>query len=87
MNLALGDIGGAALVVSQFTLYGDVTRGNRPSFVGAAPPDQGAALVEQMAVELERLGIPVGRGRFGAHMRVALVNDGPVTIWIESPGS
>ncbi len=86
MNLALTDVGGQALVVSQFTLYGDVTRGNRPSFVEAAPPDQGERLVEQVAAELERLGIAVGRGRFGAHMRVALVNDGPVTIWIETPG-
>ena len=85
MNLALTDVGGAALVVSQFTLYGDVTRGNRPSFVGAAPPEQGAQLVERVAAELEGMGIPVGRGRFGAHMRVALVNDGPVTIWIEVP--
>lgn len=85
MNLALTDVGGAALVVSQFTLYGDVTRGNRPSFVGAAPPEQGAQLVERVAAELENMGIPVGRGRFGAHMRVALVNDGPVTIWIETP--
>lgn len=85
MNLALTDVGGQALVVSQFTLYGDVTRGNRPSFVEAAPPDQGERLVEQVAAELERLGIAVGRGRFGAHMQVALINDGPVTIWIETP--
>jgi D-tyrosyl-tRNA(Tyr) deacylase len=85
MNLSLADIGGQVLVVSQFTLYGDVTRGNRPSFVGAASPEQGERLVEQVAVELERLGVTVGRGRFGAHMRVALVNDGPVTIWVETP--
>lgn len=85
MNLALVDVGGRALVVSQFTLYGDVTRGNRPSFVDAAPPEHGERLVERVAVELESQGIAVGRGRFGAHMRVALVNDGPVTIWIETP--
>jgi D-tyrosyl-tRNA(Tyr) deacylase len=84
MNLALGDVGGAVLAVSQFTLYADASRGNRPSFTAAAPPEQGARLVEAFAAELERLGVPVSRGRFGAHMQVELVNDGPVTILLES---
>jgi D-tyrosyl-tRNA(Tyr) deacylase len=84
MNLALSDVGGEALVVSQFTLYGDVSKGNRPSFVGAAEPGHGERLVEEVARGLEQLGIAVTRGRFGAHMQVELVNDGPVTIWIET---
>jgi D-tyrosyl-tRNA(Tyr) deacylase len=84
MNLALADVGGEAMVVSQFTLYGDVSRGNRPSFVGAAEPGHGERLVESVACGLEELGIAVARGRFGAHMQVELVNDGPVTIWIET---
>jgi D-aminoacyl-tRNA deacylase len=84
MNLAVADVGGEVLVVSQFTLYGDVSRGNRPSFVGAAEPVAGERLVEAVAAELEALGVPVARGRFGAHMQVELVNDGPVTIWIET---
>jgi D-aminoacyl-tRNA deacylase len=87
MNRSLTDLGGEALVVSQFTLYADATRGNRPGFVGAAPPDEGARLVEAFAAELERLGVPVARGRFGAHMQVELTNDGPVTIWLESPAA
>jgi D-aminoacyl-tRNA deacylase len=85
MNRSLTDVAGEALVVSQFTLYADASRGNRPGFVDAAPPDEGAWLVEAFAGELERLGVPVARGRFGAHMQVELVNDGPVTIWLESP--
>jgi D-tyrosyl-tRNA(Tyr) deacylase len=84
MNLALADVGGEAIVVSQFTLYGDVSRGNRPSFVGAAEPGHGERLVEAVAGGLEQLGLGVARGRFGAHMQVELVNDGPVTIWIET---
>ena len=84
MNLALADVGGEAMVVSQFTLYGDVSKGNRPSFVGAAEPAHGERLVEAVAVGMEELGIAVARGRFGAHMNVELVNDGPVTIWIET---
>jgi D-aminoacyl-tRNA deacylase len=86
MNRSLLDVGGEALVVSQFTLYADVRRGNRPGFTEAAPPDVGEPLVAAFADELRRLGIPVATGRFGAHMHVALVNDGPVTIWVESPG-
>jgi D-tyrosyl-tRNA(Tyr) deacylase len=86
MNRSLLDVGGEALVVSQFTLYADVRRGNRPGFTEAAPPDVGERLVAAFAAELEALGVPVATGRFGAHMQVALVNDGPVTIWVESPG-
>jgi D-aminoacyl-tRNA deacylase len=83
-NLSLQDIGGSALVVSQFTLYADTRKGKRPSFLGAAPPDQAAALVEIFGRHLEATGIPVGYGVFGAHMHVALVNDGPVTIMLDS---
>jgi D-tyrosyl-tRNA(Tyr) deacylase len=83
MNRSLLDVGGEALVVSQFTLYADVTRGNRPGFTAAAPPEVGARLVDEFAAELRRLGVPVATGRFGAHMHVHLVNDGPVTIWLD----
>jgi D-tyrosyl-tRNA(Tyr) deacylase len=85
MNRSVLDTGGAVLAVSQFTLYGDVSRGNRPGFTAAAPPDEADALVGGFAAALRDLGVPVQQGRFGAHMRVALVNDGPVTIWLESP--
>jgi D-tyrosyl-tRNA(Tyr) deacylase len=85
MNRSLLDTGGEVLAVSQFTLYGDASRGNRPGFTGAAPPDQAEALVERFAAALRELGVPVKQGVFGAHMHVALVNDGPVTIWLESP--
>ncbi|KAF0675374.1 D-aminoacyl-tRNA deacylase [Profundibacterium mesophilum] len=84
MNLSLAQTGGRALVVSQFTLAADTSRGNRPGFSAAAPPDEGRALYEGFADALERSGIETGRGRFGADMQVSLVNDGPVTIWIES---
>ena len=83
MNRSLVDVGGAALVVSQFTLYADVRKGRRPSFVAAAPPEVAAPLVERVAAELGRRGIDVATGRFGARMEVALVNDGPVTILVE----
>ena len=73
-------VGGAALVVSQFTLCADTTRGNRPSFVSAAPPDRAEALYERFCAHLRTGGIPVETGRFAAHMEVALVNSGPVTI-------
>jgi D-tyrosyl-tRNA(Tyr) deacylase len=86
MNRSLVEVGGEALVVSQFTLYADVRRGNRPGFTDAAPPDIGEQLVAAFAAELAALGVPVATGRFGAHMHVALVNDGPVTIWVDSPG-
>ena len=84
MNRSLRDTGGAALVVSQFTLAADTRRGNRPGFSSAAPPDAGRALYEDFAQALADQGIPVQTGRFGADMAVALVNDGPVTIWIDS---
>jgi D-tyrosyl-tRNA(Tyr) deacylase len=83
MNHSLLDAGGAALVVSQFTLAADTGSGLRPGFSNAAPPEEGRALVEAFAREIAALGAPVERGRFGADMRVALVNDGPVTIWLE----
>lgn len=85
MNLSVIDTGGAVLAVSQFTLYGDASRGNRPGFTAAAPPDEAEALVDAFADALRELGVPVEQGVFGAHMRVELVNDGPVTIWLESP--
>jgi len=84
MNRSVVDVGGEALVVSQFTLAGDASRGNRPSFVGAAPPEVAAPLVERYAGRLEREhGLPVARGVFGAMMQVALVNDGPVTVIVQ----
>jgi D-tyrosyl-tRNA(Tyr) deacylase len=84
MNRSLLDTGGAALVVSQFTLAADTSRGNRPGFSIAAPPERGEALVRHFAARLESLGIAVAHGRFGADMKVALVNDGPVTIWLDT---
>jgi D-tyrosyl-tRNA(Tyr) deacylase len=85
MNRSIADVGGEALVVSQFTLYADVRRGNRPGFTDAAPPEIGEHLVDAFAAALREHGIPVATGRFGAHMQVALVNDGPVTIWLDRP--
>lgn len=84
MNRALLDTRGAALVVSQFTLAADTRRGNRPGFSAAAPPAEGEVLYEAFARELALLGVPVATGRFGADMAVSLVNDGPVTIWLDS---
>jgi D-aminoacyl-tRNA deacylase len=84
MNLSVSDVGGGVLAVSQFTLYGDVSRGNRPGFTAAAPPEPGEQLVDRFVEELRGLGVAVETGRFGAHMEVSLVNDGPVTIWIDS---
>ena len=83
MNLGLADVGGAALVVSQFTLYGDVQKGRRPSFIDAARPEQAIPLYERFVTLLRELGIPTETGEFGAMMDVELVNDGPVTIWLE----
>jgi D-tyrosyl-tRNA(Tyr) deacylase len=74
------DLGGAALVVSQFTLIADTAKGNRPSFTDAAPPEQAQPLYERVCAELRVLGVPVAQGVFGAHMKVELVNDGPVTV-------
>jgi D-tyrosyl-tRNA(Tyr) deacylase len=84
MNRSLLDTGGAALVVSQFTLAADTSRGNRPGFSSAAPPAEGEALYETFQTDLANLGIPVATGRFGADMAVDLVNDGPVTIWLKT---
>lgn len=83
-NLSLLDVGGAALVVSQFTLFADTRKGRRPSFVQAAPPEQAAPLVEQVCTFLRERGVIVATGRFGASMQVALVNHGPVTIWLDT---
>ncbi|WP_298909979.1 D-aminoacyl-tRNA deacylase [uncultured Aliiroseovarius sp.] len=83
MNRSLLDTGGAALVVSQFTLAADTSRGNRPGFSTAARPDEGERLYDYFADQLRGHGIEVAQGRFGADMKVSLVNDGPVTIWME----
>jgi D-tyrosyl-tRNA(Tyr) deacylase len=85
MNRSLLDTGGAALVVSQFTLYGDTTRGRRPGWSAAAPPEVAEPLIAAFGRELEALGVPVATGRFRADMQVALVNDGPVTLLLEVP--
>jgi len=83
MNLPLGDVGGGVLVVSQFTLYGDASKGRRPSFVDAAPPAQAEALYDRFVAMLRERSLPVQTGRFGAMMEVELVNDGPVTLILE----
>ncbi|MAS08245.1 MAG: D-tyrosyl-tRNA(Tyr) deacylase [Ahrensia sp.] len=83
MNRSLVDIGGAALVVSQFTLAAE-TKGNRPGFSAAAPPDEGKRLYEHFSEQVRAHGVSVANGIFGADMKVALVNDGPVTIWLDS---
>jgi D-tyrosyl-tRNA(Tyr) deacylase len=83
MNLSLMDVGGAALVISQFTLYGDTVRGRRPSWAAAARPEVAEPLVDAFAHALGELGVPIATGRFGADMQVALVNDGPVTLLLE----
>ncbi|HSA54235.1 MAG TPA: D-aminoacyl-tRNA deacylase [Gemmatimonadaceae bacterium] len=83
MNLALADVGGALLVVSQFTLYGDAGKGRRPSFIAAARPELAIPLYERFIVLLRERGATVETGEFGAMMDVELVNDGPVTLWLE----
>lgn len=83
MNLCLEDVGGELLVVSQFTLYGDAAKGRRPSFIDAARPEQAIPLYERFVALLRDRGIRVQTGEFGAMMDVELVNDGPVTIWLE----
>ena len=83
-NLAAADVRAAWLVVSQFTLYADTTRGRRPGFTNAAPPQQAEALVERFGARLRQLGFPVERGQFGAHMQVTLTNDGPFTMWLDT---
>lgn len=84
MNRSVLDVGGAALVVSQFTLAGDTSRGNRPGFSTAAPPTEGERLYEYFAAQVQAQGLAVATGRFGADMAVSLVNDGPVTIWMDT---
>lgn len=84
MNRSLSDVGGAILVVSQFTLYGDASRGRRPSFTAALAPAQAEPLYEYFVSKLRGMGHRVATGRFGAMMSVALVNDGPVTLWLDT---
>lgn len=84
MNKSVRDIGGSALVVSQFTLAADTSRGNRPGFSTAARPEEGKALYEYFATKLAAEGVPVETGEFGADMKVELLNDGPVTIWMDT---
>jgi D-tyrosyl-tRNA(Tyr) deacylase len=83
MNLALADVGGEVLVVSQFTLYGDAVKGRRPSFIDAARPETAIPLYESFVDRLRSKGLKVETGEFGAMMDVELVNDGPVTLWLE----
>ena len=84
MNLSLADVGGGMLVVSQFTLYGDCRKGRRPSFIDAAPPELAQRLYEAFVEVVRKAGIEIGTGRFREHMLVSLVNDGPVTLWIDT---
>ncbi len=84
MNRSVQDIGGSALVVSQFTLAADTARGNRPGFSTAAAPEDGNRLYEYFAGQVAAQGVPVAKGRFGADMKVRLLNDGPVTIWMDT---
>ncbi len=87
MNLSLLDAGGAMLVVSQFTLHGDCRKGRRPAFISAAPPEQAEPLYERFIAQVEKRGVRVAGGQFGAMMDVALVNDGPVTLLLDSKGA
>jgi D-tyrosyl-tRNA(Tyr) deacylase len=83
-NLSLMDVGGAVLAISQFTLFADTRKGRRPSFLDAAPPELGNELYEKFCAAVEARGVTVGRGIFGAEMEVELINDGPMTIWLDS---
>ena len=83
-NRSLIDVGGAVLAISQFTLFGDTRKGRRPSFIDAAPPELGKELYERFCAAVEERGVKVARGIFGAEMQVELVNDGPMTIWLDS---
>jgi D-tyrosyl-tRNA(Tyr) deacylase len=83
-NRSLIEVGGAALVVSQFTLFADTRRGRRPGFTGAAPPEEADRLYRRVAATLEGMGVRVATGSFGAEMAVELVNDGPFTIWLDT---
>ncbi|MDO4799228.1 MAG: D-aminoacyl-tRNA deacylase [Bacillota bacterium] len=84
MNRALSEVGGSVLLISQFTLYADTRKGNRPSFVGAGKPEHANRLYQEVAKRLNEKGIAVETGVFAAHMTVQITNDGPVTIWIDS---
>lgn len=84
MNLSLEDVGGEMLIVSQFTLYGDCRKGRRPSFIDAAPPELAEQLYEMFVAHVRAQGIGIATGRFREHMLVSLVNDGPVTLWIDT---
>lgn len=84
MNRAVTEVGGGVLLVSQFTLMGDVRKGRRPAFDAAAPPDQAREIYEALVASVRALDVPVATGRFQAHMEVSLVNDGPVTILLDS---
>jgi D-tyrosyl-tRNA(Tyr) deacylase len=84
MNRSLSDVGGAMLVVSQFTLYGDCRKGRRPSFTDAAPPELAERLYEAFVARVRSVGVEVATGVFRAQMQVSLVNDGPVTLWIDT---
>ncbi len=84
MNLSILDIKGQVIVVSQFTLFADTRKGNRPSFINAANPEKANTLVDYFSDQLRTLGIPTQQGKFAAHMMVSLINDGPVTIWLEN---
>jgi D-tyrosyl-tRNA(Tyr) deacylase len=86
-NRSLIDVGGEVLAVSQFTLYADTRKGRRPSFLDAAPPDLGERLYERFCAAIEARGVRIARGIFGAEMEVELVNDGPMTIWLDSAAS
>jgi D-tyrosyl-tRNA(Tyr) deacylase len=87
MNLGVADVGGSVLVVSQFTLYGDCRKGRRPSFIDAAPPEIAIPLYEAFINAVKAQGVPVATGRFGAMMQVELVNDGPVTLIVDTEGN
>jgi D-tyrosyl-tRNA(Tyr) deacylase len=84
MNRSVLDVGGGVLAVSQFTLCADVRKGNRPSFIGAAPPELANPLYARFCDHVAAQGVPVAQGEFAAHMAVRLVNDGPVTIWLDT---
>lgn len=87
MNRSLLDTGGEMLIISQFTLYGDCRKGRRPSFIGAAPPKLAEKLINQFVAEIGRLSVPTASGKFGAMMDIELINDGPVTLILDSSGA